>query len=190
MTFKLLSKDKLKVTLTKQDMSAFGITFSELDYQDLKTKQVISYLLAKAKQETGFNANEAKVFIEVYPEGDGCCICFSTIASLFSLNTKVKTEINEPFVFLFATLEDVIKASIQLFTLYCHRIYKSSLYKLNDSYRLIIYPLDQSDRLSVDFLNEFGQLIGSGSILTAFIQEHAHVIIENNAIDQIYMYLS
>ncbi|WRS26666.1 adaptor protein MecA [Oscillospiraceae bacterium MB08-C2-2] len=187
----LVSPEKLKIILTRQDMNNLSLEYEDMDYTDLQTKEVIVSLLEQAKEQAGFNPKNTKLFIEVYPTQEGGCVLYFTSHSSGSWYGGPKKGYQVgPIIFEFEDSETLIQAAIRLFSRYSHRIYKSSLYLYGQRYRLILYPLDYSDRLSVFFLGEYAKRVGEGEILAAFIQEHGKELAVDNAIDLLARYFS
>ena len=87
-------------------------------------------------------------------------------------------------------MDTVIDASVKLFRQMGHRVYKSSLYRLGQSYYLAIYPLDGPRGKTAGFLSEYAPLAGRGSLFVSYLEEHGRVIVENRAIDILSYYLS
>ena len=189
---RLVGNDKLKIVLSPQDMQELSITFEALDYANDQTKALILGLLTSAKLSTGFDPTDRKLLIEAYPEPAGGCTIYITALKKppGAGGTAHKNEITDPAVFGFRDVDILIQATTKLFSQFCQRIYKSSLYRMNGEYRLIIYPLDRVDSLTVSFLSEYGRLIGNGYLLASYIEEHGDPIIEGNAIDVLSHYLS
>lgn len=184
MEFLLLGADKLKVLLSKRDMEAYSLEYENMDYSDGKTKRALLELLEQAKNEAGFQPRGAKLFIEVYPcEGGGCALYFTAIRQPPASGATAQGLL--PVVFQLDDLSALFEAATKVFRRYGHRIYKSSLYRFEGKYRLVVYPLDYNDRLSVYFLSEFGVNLGEGHVFAAFTQEHGEALIEDIAIETI-----
>ena len=176
-----MGADKLKVLLNRGDMDALSLDYESMDYSDEKTKQALLALLERAKAETGFQPRGAKLYIEVYPCEDGGCALYFTAMRRTPETPPAQGLV--PVVFEFENLAALSEAAGKAFRRYGHRIYKSSLFRMAEKYRLVIYPLDYSDRLSVFFLSEYGKIIGEGHVLAAFTQEHGSEIVADTAME-------
>ncbi|MBC8570421.1 adaptor protein MecA [Zongyangia hominis] len=193
MNIQLISKNKLKVTLSGEDLKGLGISYDSLDYSDPHTKEVLLHILGKAKTQAGFAPGRQKLFIEVYPSSQNGCVIYFT--PLFDKNPairryRVKRSIGEPAVYRFGKIDTVIDASVRLFQLMGHRIFKSSLYRMGRAYYLAIYPLDGISGKTAGFLSEYAPLAGRGHLLVSYLQEHGHAIVEDRAIDTLSYYLA
>lgn len=190
MNFKIISEHKLKVILTKEELLRFDLCYEELDYRAEHTKKLLSDILLRARSLSGFDPTDSKLFIEVYPDSLGGCIFYFTALPDTEPEEVSEQVVPRPVVFCFEELDVLIEACTRLFRLYCHRIYKSSIYRLGDSYRLVVYPLDSTDSVTVAFLQEYGRLVGEGHLLAAYVEEHGKPIVEGNAIDTISAFLA
>ncbi|MEM0529199.1 adaptor protein MecA [Zongyangia sp. HA2173] len=193
MNIQLISKNKLKVTLSCEDLKGLGISYDSLDYSDPHTKEVLLHILGKAKSQAGFSPGRQKLFIQVYPSSQNGCVIYFT--PLFDKSPtirryRVKHTIGEPAIYRFSQVDTVIDASVKLFRQMGHRVYKSSLYRLGQSYYLAIYPLDGPRGKTAGFLSEYAPLAGRGSLFVSYLEEHGRVIVENRAIDILSYYLS
>lgn len=190
MEIQLISSDQLKISLTEMDLEKLGVTYDSLDYSDPQTKKAILSLLMQAKKTTGFDPHHAKLYVEVYPEDEGgCTLFFTSVQKKPASHRSTDACPCGPVIFEFSNLDILVDASCKLFCQYGHRIYKSFLYRLDESYRLIIYPLDSVDNVTVGFLCEYGRMVGEGELLAAFVAEHGQCIIRDNAIDTLTKYM-
>ena len=69
----LISENKIKISLTKEDLDGHGITSDDLDYDNTETRRVFWTLLDEVKGKTGFDAAKTRIFIQIYPLRDGGC---------------------------------------------------------------------------------------------------------------------
>lgn len=86
-------------------------------------------------------------------------------------------------IFRFEHAEDLLAGARQLFQLYSHRIFRSSLYQCAGGCLLLIRPLDQTSQESVMLLAEYGTLAARGELAAAVIQEHCPALIEENCLE-------
>lgn len=82
MELRLINDNKLKITLTNEDMESLDITCEEIDYdEDTGTRRMIWDILDRAKHETGFDAAGEKISIKVHPDKSGGCLMYVTKAN-------------------------------------------------------------------------------------------------------------
>lgn len=73
-----ISKSKLKIMLSAEDAERYALNCENADYADLMTREAFKEILTDVKQETGFDATEDKVYIQMYPSKEGGCELFVT----------------------------------------------------------------------------------------------------------------
>ncbi len=184
MEFILVDDDKLKVSLTREDLEELGINYESIDYSDENTRKALVSLLEQGRAQAGFNPRRAKLYIEVFPSQNGGCVIYYTRlqgGEVFAAGRFVPGP--APVVFAFECSEALIRACAGAKLRCVHRILRSSLYLLEKQYRLVIWPLDYSDNLSVLFLSEYGKAVGEGAVLAAFTEEHGKLLVLENAIE-------
>ena len=181
MDFSLTGPDKLKVTLTPGDLAELGVDYASLDYKDEHTRKVLTGLLSKGRAEAGFSPGKSRLYIEIYPHGQGGCVIYYTRLNSYAPGSNFALGAL-PIAFAFECADTLLRACSLAHTLYRHRILKSSLYAFGGGYRLIVYPLDYDDKLSVSFLCEYGRRVGEGDVLAAHIEEHGELLCESDAL--------
>ena len=189
MHISLIHENKLKVILTAEDMAELDLDYEQMDYADPQTRKALMRILKEGKAQAGFSPHKTKLFIEVYPcDGGGCVLYFTNLYAAAKEGGSCSGM--DPVLFQFQDVDVLTQGACMVFDRYSHRIYKSSLYLLDGCYRLIVWPLDYSDRLSVYFLSEYGEKVGEGELLAAFTEEHGQELIRDNAIDILSKYFS
>jgi hypothetical protein len=161
-------------------MASMDLRYETMDLSDPPTRTALRSLLESARNQVNFRPRGAKLFIEVYSsEGGGCALYFT----LLTAGEKERDGGAVPALFQFDDLEAVVQGAAAVHRLYGCRIYKSSLYRMKDGYRLMIVPLDYADRLSEYFLAEYGRPAGKGDLAAALVEEHGKELIRDNAIE-------
>lgn len=72
------SESEIRIRLTKEDLASYSMTVDDLDYDSAQGKRVIWELFDRARQETGFEADGEKIYIQLYPTERGGCDLFVT----------------------------------------------------------------------------------------------------------------
>ncbi|MDR2908632.1 MAG: adaptor protein MecA [Oscillospiraceae bacterium] len=186
MDFSLIGPDKLKIMLTREELEELDIQYDEVDYSDSETRRTLLKLLEQGSAEAGFHPRRSRLFIEIFPGGGGGCVIYYTRVSggeVLSQGRFVPGPV--PAVFAFKRAETLIECCKKFMPLCGHRIYKSALYRLKGRLRLVIWPLDYNDRLSVSFLSEYGRLVGEGNLLFSHIEEHGETVLESDAVETV-----
>lgn len=188
LVFRLVSPDRLKVVLTAQDVQQVGIDWESQDTSEVKKlRRYLLGVLAQAQShtDTSFLLLGDRLLIEIYPEDDGGATVYFVMEQ-----KEAYASICEPVIFSFDDAEALIRGSLQLFSLHGHRLLQSSLYRFEQSWQLIIRPMDGQNGPAVNLLSEYGQRAEGGSVLSAIIEEHCKPIIREHAIDMLSYYFS
>ena len=207
MEFILIGEDKIKVTLTEEDLEEFELSADELDYANTETKRMFWDVLSRAKAHTGFDTDGQKVLVQLYPSKDGGCEIFVTkIGSIYkddgydstasyahsilteSAQSKRKrkssvTEKTHSAVYSFSSLEDMIRVCREL----DRRGYKEeSLAYISDAHIFYLVLCGTLEDIGVlgeryRFINEFGELENTKAA-KQILGEHADPIAKQNAV--------
>ncbi|MBE6554665.1 MAG: adaptor protein MecA [Ruminococcaceae bacterium] len=73
-----IGANKLKLMLSKEDASHYALSPESADYADAHTRKAFRSILTDIQRETGFDAAEDKVYIQMYPSREGGCELFIT----------------------------------------------------------------------------------------------------------------
>lgn len=126
----------LVITVSKNDLDIFELTYETLDYSSVKTKALIRLALDKTAELTGAKSYDGKgMLIEALPDTDGGCLLFFTFTEH---NEKKQLKISDEIT-LIAESPD-----IELICRLANAVDKmnaaaySSLYSRDGKYRLII----------------------------------------------------
>lgn len=195
MNLELIDKTTVKVTLTKIDMAVFGVTYENMDYNQLHTKKLFNNIQTKIKQELNINFFDKKLLIEAFPFEKYGCILYISSAENSKQNIKQQTNTNSstfntPLIFEFDDIETLFSLCKILNGAYSHIILKSSLYYMHEKYKLLIYTYFKLDNKITIICEEFGTYSGKGPCTESLIKEHGKLISETNAIEIIVDYLS
>ena len=183
MKIELLDDKTVKVLLSKLDMSNFNITYDEMDYQKPDTKRVILHLIDKIKKEVKIDFSSGKLFIEAFPYADGGCILYVNIIdpSKKALE-KPKSGFSTPLLFSCDNVDILFQMANAIILKFDHVILKSSLYLMNDRYYISLYTYFKMDDDIIKRACEYGKFIGKGAVISAFVEEHAKKLIDDDAI--------
>ena len=178
MNLALLENKIIKVVLTSSDMIDYDLTYTEMDYSNQQTKQILSHLIDKIKNEFSMDLKLSKLLIEAFPYQDGGCILY-----INSVQPTKSSTMHTPIIYEFDNITVLSSAVKQLYSQYTHIIIKSELYLYNEKYILIIYTYFKMDKQIYNLLNEYADFYGKGVIVSAVIKEHAKKLISDNAVE-------
>jgi negative regulator of genetic competence, sporulation and motility len=77
-----ISQNKLKIMLSAEDARHYALDCEGADYADVMTREAFRDILSDVRAETGFDATEDKVYIQMYPSKEGGCELFVTKVGL------------------------------------------------------------------------------------------------------------
>lgn len=182
MKIRQINKRLYQVLLTGEELKEKSLTFERMDCAGKETQELLISIITLLRAD-GFEPGE-KVFIEVYPTKDGgCAIFFSTMDACVQRRWKVHRRVTSPVIYAFDDVDVLITGAVQLFRRCSHRILKSALYRVNNGWRLLIYPLDTLENVSLSLLDEFAERCGEGTLAEAYLGEHGQLLLEENAVD-------
>jgi negative regulator of genetic competence, sporulation and motility len=114
-----ISDTKLKIMLDRNDMAMYDLCGADIDYNNSATRKKFWHILDDVKSRCGFETEGEKLLVQYYPSKDGGCELFVTKLCGVSQSSKrslAKAENvtlldGKQRIFLFRSLEDLIKAS-------------------------------------------------------------------------------
>ena len=183
----LISENKIKISLTKEDLDRYHITADGIDYDNTETRRVFWTLLDEAKRKTGFDAAKNRIFIQIYPGKDGSCELYVSKVScperdyadtsnvLRGLGRWRRAE-DRRLVYLFDEMESLISVCKRLKSVgYSHRV--SAYSEGKDRFFLSL----DSDEGELTFIEEYGRAQCSKGIYF-YIKEHCRCICDGDAV--------
>jgi len=191
MELRLLNQNKLKITLTNEDMAIFDITYEEIEEypDDIGTRRVLGEILAQAKARTGFDAGKDKLYLQIHRDKSGGR--FMILTKEDELHTYYK---NDSFVYekryrtkitgikkkralyMFETSEILLEVCNQLNLLgYAG---KSDIFADENKYYLY---LEENRGFSLDFISEYGVMINN-QFFMFYLDEHTKKILSPDAV--------
>ena len=169
-------EEKISVTLTKNDMTDFDITYDELDYSNIETRRVIWTILDEAKKVLGKSVNvDNRLLIRASPADDGGCLLeFTQLPELCDTKKKrlIMKKDSEPVLFTAfdenafldcaGHLRDSLKKSIK----------SSDFFYYSNTYYAVIYPKPNTTESILFSLCEFGNADASAKTDIATLYEY------------------
>ena len=193
MELKLLNENKLKITLTNEDMALMDITYEEMDYyKDIGTKRVVWEILDKAKNQIGFDAAGSELLsIYVRPDKDGGCLIYvtkdtqksntHTHAHTHTYEKKYKSRFytgikKKRFLYMFDNSEVLLEVCNQLDMMGYNG--KSDIFADDKKYYLYI---EDNIEYALDSISEYGILINN-PFFSFYLDEHTKKILAFDAV--------
>ncbi len=184
----MLTNDKVKVLIEKNDIKNFELIDFDIDCDD--TKNAVAVLLIGIYEQTGLNFLNSKILIESFK---GCCQSYYVIITRISDDNcpqNIQSDNNEDYMYLFKLnfIEDVIdiasKIKNQNIDLKQSKLYK---YK-NRLYISLYFDTNQNNESLIDeIVNKFGYDYTrcKWSILNDVILQEWGNLLNDNVIEKI-----
>ena len=189
MELRLVNENKLKIILTNEDMALLDLTYEEMDYNDnIDTQRILWEILDKAKQQTGFDARSAKIYVQLHPDKSGGCFMYVTKGETqtqkgdpYTYEKKYKSKLytgvkKKRVLYMFDNSEILLKVCNQLNLLgYAG---KSDIYADKNKYYLYI---EDNREPGIDLISEYGVLINN-PFFGFYLDEHTKKILSPEAV--------
>ena len=183
----LISSNKLKIILTKEEMKKYKLS-ADTDVSHIYEKKQFCVLLDEVKKRSGFDIMSDSIYVELFESLRGGCEIFITREGLSKSKhlpqPKFKKEMIETIItYKFARAEDLILAAKRLST--TPIVFESRLFSdENESFYLFLTSKEgySADSLPLIFLEEYGTKVKSSDI-RLHLDEHGHDLISKNAVN-------
>lgn len=191
MKIEKLNENKIKITLSSEDLKARNIDVQSFIYNSPESQDLFWDVMREAEKEYGFNVDESMVYVEAAATTTGIftltvtktsnSLNQSNIKSHFKKqNYKLKRKsVNTPLdnsIYKFTSFDDICdfckNSNIDNFT-------ETSLYALNSEYYLFVSNVPTSNIL------EYATKEKNTEILVAKLSEYGKKLIEKNALQKI-----
>ena len=174
MTVYKIGRKKLKITLTDSEVISFFGTNGGLTSANSDARLTVRLLLRKSLLEYDTEL-DGRLLVEIRArENAGCVI---TVSPADSSRRQPKSS---PVMFEFADTAALIGGAVRL---YKSRFFgESSLYKMPETYRLIVKARGESDFF---FMNEFCLRQSDSGTEAAYTAEHGRLICGKNAVEKL-----
>ncbi len=173
-----ISKEKIKISLTKAELDAYDLTVESMDYGHKRTQKAFRELFVEAKEQTGFETDGEKVFVQIFRARDGGCEIFiSKIEQRSEPETRKKPK-NKEELYAFSSLGEMLLLCAGLVRLgYAER---SSAYVSNGVFYILFSGLNE---IQAALALEYGRRREDRS--RAYINEHFSLIRKNDAVQML-----
>lgn len=201
MKFEKLTENKIRITLSSQDLIDKNISLNSFMSNSAETQDLFFAMLEEAEQKVGFITKDYKIKIEALAMADGNFII--TITRFDNLtekdshityrNKKIKVKRkstnldSENIVYSFNSFDDfyLFAKNVQ-YTKNLNSIAKSTmLYTYNSQYYLLFSKLNVEHPNIKSFytsITEFGTYVNNSDLFSYKLGERGKVIFKNNAI--------
>lgn len=202
MKFEKLSENKIRITLTNQDLAEKEIDFHVFMSNSFESQDILLDMLAEAKKQTGFDAENYNLRIEALAMADTSFI-FTITKELpeeektkvtkkrFKVKRKNLTPTSTQAIYSFTSFDD--------FCSFLHFLHESKilddithiadgifLYLYNDKYYLLMNSIHSDVVNKLKFytgITEFAKYITNSKVFVSKLMECGDLIMDNNALE-------
>lgn len=165
-------------------MTAYDLSFDELDRSSPETKLLLIDLINSIKDEKDIDLSEERIFVEAFPKDDGGCLLYLSMLSPSTKYTVNSSCLYNTVVCTIDNPQSLWKICSELFRLYSHITHRSELYYDNDFYYLIIQSYRKSDNKMIHYLYEYCEDVSDDETVCSAIREYCICIFDDNAIEE------
>ncbi len=198
MKIEKLNEDKIKITLSTDDLAERNIDIQSFIYNSPESQDLFWDMMQEAEQKYGFNIDESMIYVEAASTGAGIftLTVTKTTGSLNLPTSKNKTKLKkgnfklkrkntsihlENLVYLFNSFDDICEFCS---VVDCSKIEENSLYKLNEQYYLKVSHMPYNSIL------EFATLVNNPELTYAKIKEYGTTIKETCALQDVSLHFN
>lgn len=199
MKIERIAPNKIKVTLSVDDLKEWDVSFESLTYNSPEAQDLFWSLIHRAELEAGFYADGSQLVVEAMPvKNDGFVMIITRVEDAEDVSPqryikpRIKKEtkprkrsraLSNPLVFEFKCFDDVVEACKNIENRFAGN---SSLHKLNEKYYLTLQITNDFVAEDMDvMLTEFARKEKNALVKTGELAEHGEPLIEGNAIESI-----
>ena len=197
MKIEKLTEDKLKITLSIDDLEERHINLHSFMYNSPESQDLFWELLQTAEKECGFQIEDSFIYVEASTTGSGNFTLLVTktndkdpeipkvIRPRKMTKESIKLKRKAPEVqasnnfYVFQTFDDIIEFCSICDTSILH---DNSLYQFNDAYYLKI------DFVPYNMILEYASVVKDTPVLEAKISEYGKTVIAHDALQTIRMH--
>ncbi len=186
----LISPGKLKLMLTKTDLTKYALDCDTMDSEDPTTRRALRELLRDVKSSSGFDAADDKLFIQLYPSKDGGAEIYITkLAVRRDPEPALTSGVRISTVYRFDTMGDLLSACSRANTCHHTSLTDVTAWQGERSYYLITednltyreYLRGTGAQLG-EQLTDSGICIGTSPAVIAYVREHCTCFCDCDAI--------
>lgn len=200
MKFEKISENKIRITLTVNDLAEKDINFHDFMSNPIETQDLFLDILEQAKEKVGFNTTDYRVKIEALAMINGDFVVNITRISntektitsqkkKFKVRRKTSEPKSEEAIYKFDSFDDYcyfIQYLSKNNLTNAHLIAKKIVaYSYKNEYYLIFNNINAKYENLVKFyssITEFGTYINNSSLFMSKLQECGKIAIKNNAL--------
>ena len=197
MKIEKIAEDKIKITITIDDLAARNIDLYSFMYNSPESQDLFWDVMNEAEREYGFNVDDSMIYVEASTSGGGNftlivtktkekpTIKLNPSKSTPKENIKLKRKKIPSYlkdgIYKFDSFEDICNFCKSVDA---RAIVDSVLYKMNETYYL------KSAIMPATSILEYATIVKYPELVEARIKEHGEVVISEKAVETINMYFN
>lgn len=194
MKIEKLTEDKLKITLSIDDLEERNINLHSFMYNTPESQDLFWELLKTAEKECGFNVDDSMIYVEASTSGGGNFTLLVTKTNEaapfvekiskpkkltkgnFRLKRKTVPLKHESTIYIFENFDDICAFCNICDTSILHN---NKLYSMNENYYL------KTDFIPYNMILDYASISKNPNLLEAKLNEYGKVVIEKEALQTI-----
>ncbi len=198
MRIERLAEDKIKITITLDDLVSRNIDLSSFMYNSPESQDLFWDVMSTAEEEYGFNVDDSMIYVEATTSGGGTFTLIVTktkekpVIKFSASKQQVKKEkvklkrkktpiVMTDSIYEFSSFDDLCS--------FCKvidikSVGENSLYKINDTYYL------KSSTMPYTSIVEYATVLKNASVTSAKLAEYGELVIEKDALQTISKYFN
>lgn len=180
-----ISRTKLKITLTKEEMTELDLDIYDFKHDLKSAGDAFWDVIEQSGEETDFFDDMDGIVVEVYFTNDGSCVLTATKTDGVIRGKKQKTPAH-PVIYSFSDISEAAEG--------CKRISvffngTSNLYKYEGKYYLAAYGVNPGISLNSDvILSDYGETGYHDDIFEGVLAENGEILIKEDAVEVLCSY--
>lgn len=180
----VIDGDRMKIILSHEEMSSYSIDAMTIDTDDEDTKRILYDIIDRARRSAGMNAEYGRMFVRVFPSGDGGCEMYVTKYSelydeeeSFDMPQTNTTPRRRRRIYATSSLDSIVRIARAL---ECRGYDGVSDVYISEGGETYYFVLSESDS-DISIASEFADQVSFTGMLT-YLAEHARVLCEKDAV--------
>ncbi|MCI8650381.1 MAG: hypothetical protein HFG20_09720 [Anaerotruncus sp.] len=131
-------------------------------------------------EQSGFTSG-TQLAVQLYPREDGGCVLF-----MRPLQPPMVPQL--PLIWKLDDIDQLITGTVHTFGRSAHRLRRSDLYRMQDGWRLALWPFCAEDPLIAPLWDEYAIRCQGGELAAAWLAEHGKRVASGDALGLVYAY--
>ena len=182
MYYDALSRNTVKITLTKEDMSDYSLKSDSLRIRNAETKRALTRFLKRFRSESAIFPDKDidRLFLEAFPSEDGGCVMYVSTLGMEPLPPP-DTDRGESAVRTVMCVSGQLDAVLRLCAGLVGKASSSALYRLEKCYCLVAAVSSDETGPAARLIREYGEYSDDATDI-AYAVEHGKALCGTDAV--------